>query len=46
MDDGITVAVIQGAQDLPCKLSSMFLSEFAMTNNIVKHLSPIDVLKE
>ena len=46
MDDGITVAIIQRAQYLPRKLSSMLLPQLAMTDNIVKHLSPIDVLKK
>ena len=46
MNNGITVTIVQSAQDLSSKLSGVLLPELSMTNNIVEHLTAIDILKK
>ena len=42
----IPVTVVQGTDDLPTKLASLFLLELAMRDDIVEHLAAIDKLEQ
>lgn len=46
MDDTVSVAVIQGARNLTTELSCLLLLKFPMRDDVVEHLTPIDVLEE
>lgn len=46
MDDGVSVTVVKSRGDLASKFPSMLLFEFAMGNDIVEHLSSVDVLQD
>jgi hypothetical protein len=46
MHNGIAVAIVEGAEDLSSKFSSVFFSEFAVTDDVVEHLSAVDILEK
>lgn len=45
MDDVVLVAVIQRTPDLPCKLACHALPQPPVTDDVVQHLPPVDVLE-
>lgn len=46
MHDTVPVAVIQRTGDLPGELARLFLLELPMRDNIVEHLTTVDVFKQ
>lgn len=44
--DIVLVTIIQRAPNLSCKLSRDTLTEPPMTDNIVQHLAPVDILED
>lgn len=46
MNDGITMTVVQSAQDLPGKFSCVLFPKLSMTYDIVEHLTTVDILEE
>ena len=46
MDDIVLVTIVNGTGDLPSKFSGNALPEATMTNNIIEHLSTVDILKD
>ena len=44
--DGISVAVIQSTSNLPAKFTRLLFLEPAMRDDVVQHLSAIDIFKE
>jgi hypothetical protein len=46
VDDAVSMAVIEGTGDLSAELPSLLLLQPSMRDDVVKHLSTIDVFKE
>jgi hypothetical protein len=46
VDDAVPVAVIQRAGDLAGELAGLLLLQFAVRNDVVQHLTSIDIFKE
>lgn len=46
MDDVVLVAVVDGAGDLPGKLSGDALAEAAVADDVVEHLAAVDILED
>ena len=46
MHNGVTVAIVERTKDLSGKLACVFLSQFAVADDIIEHLSAIDILEE
>ena len=45
MNNVVQMAVLQSTSDLPCKLSRHSLSQPAMADDIIQHLSTVDVFE-
>lgn len=43
MDNAVAMAIVQGARDLTAELARLLLLQFAMRDDVVKHLAAIDV---
>ena len=46
MHDTIAVAIVQGAGNLARELAGLLLLQFAVGDNVIQHLAPIDVFKK
>jgi len=46
VDDAIPVTVVQRAGDLAGELAGLLLLQFPVRNDVVQHLTPVDVFKE
>jgi hypothetical protein len=46
MHNRIAMTIVKGTQDLSGKFSCVLFSQFAMTDDIIQHLSTVDILKE
>ena len=44
--DAIAVEVVEGTSDLPCKLASDSFPETTMADDVVEHLTPVDVFED
>lgn len=46
VNNAVPMTVVEGASNLPAEFTGLFLLQFAVGDNVVKHLSTIDVLAE
>lgn len=46
MCNGVVMAIVQSTSNLTSEFSSSFFLEFAMRDNIIEHLSSIDIFKQ
>ena len=46
VNDAVSMAIVQGARNLSAEFPSLFLLQPSVRDNIVKHLSPIDIFKK
>ena len=46
MNDVILVTIIEGASDLSCEFTSNTLAQSTMTDDVIEHLTAVDILKD
>lgn len=46
MDDAVSVTIVESTGDLSAELACLLLLEFAVGDDVVEHLTTVDILKQ